>query len=68
MPYRAEAVWLSEQIKTNVKRASAKDEVPYELSVSVGISQYDYTAPVSLQAFITRADSDLYQNKKMNAV
>lgn len=68
MPYKAEAVWLAEQIKTNVKRNFVKEGVPYEISVSVGISQYDYTAPVSLQAFITRADSDLYQNKKMNAV
>ena len=68
MPYKAEAIWLSEQIKNNVKRASINDEAPYELSVSVGISQYDYSAPVSLQAFIIRADSDLYQNKKLNAV
>ncbi len=68
MPYKAEAVWLAEQIRNNVKRASVNDGAPYDLTVSVGISQYDYMAPVSIQAFIARADSDLYQNKKLNAV
>jgi diguanylate cyclase (GGDEF)-like protein len=68
MPYKAEAVWLAEQIRNNVKRASANDASPYDLTVSVGIAQYDYKAPVSIQAFIARADSDLYQNKKLNAV
>ena len=68
MPYKAEAVWLAEQIRNNVKRASANDAALYDLTVSVGISQYDYKAPVSIQAFIARAYSDLYRNKKLNAV
>lgn len=67
MGYRAEAAWLVEQIRTNVKRATETDGASYDISLSVGISQYDYQAPVSLQAFIARADSDLYQNKKINA-
>ena len=66
MAYRAEATYLAEQIKNNIRRLSDIEGAPYDLSVSIGIAQYDYKAPVSLQAFIARADSDLYQNKKMN--
>ena len=67
MAYRAEAAWLADQIKNEVKRATNVDAAPYDIHVSVGISQYDYQAPVTIQSFIARADSDLYQNKKLNA-
>lgn len=67
MAYRAEAAWLADQIKNEVKRATNVDRAPYDIHVNVGISQYDYQAPVSIQSFIARADSDLYQNKKLNA-
>lgn len=65
MAYRAEATYLAEQIKNNIRRISDVEGAPYDISVSIGIAQYDYKAPVSLQAFIARADSDLYQNKKL---
>ncbi len=68
MAYRAEATYLAEQIKNNLRRLSDIDGAAYDITVSIGIAQYDYKAPVSLQAFIARADSDLYQNKKMNNV
>ncbi len=68
MAYRAEAAWLGDQIKNNLKRISINDGAPYETTVSVGIAQYHYLAPVSLQAFLARADSDLYQNKRLNGV
>ena len=64
MAYRAEASWLADQIKNNVKRMEDSISSPYDLSVSVGIAQYDYEEPISVQSFIARADSDLYQNKK----
>lgn len=67
MAYRAEAAWLADQIKNEVKRATNVDAAPYDIHVSVGIAQYDYLAPVTIQSFIARADSDLYQNKKLNA-
>ncbi len=67
MAYRAEATWLAEQIKTNVRRLSSEKNLPYSMAVSVGIAQYDYDEPISLQAFIARADSDLYKQKKLNA-
>ncbi|MBO6242812.1 MAG: GGDEF domain-containing protein [Butyrivibrio sp.] len=66
MSYRAEATWLADQIKNNIKRITQNYGTNYDLSVSVGIAQYDYNSPISLQAFIARADSDLYKQKKIN--
>lgn len=60
MAYKAEAVWLSDQIKNNIKRMTQDLGLSYNITVSVGIAQYDYTAPISLKAFISRADLDLY--------
>ncbi|RKM62305.1 GGDEF domain-containing protein [Butyrivibrio sp. CB08] len=68
MAYRAEAAWLADQIKNEVKRATNVDAAPCDIHVSVGIAQYDYQSPISIQAFIARADSDLYQNKKLSAI
>ncbi len=65
MAYKAEASWLADQIRNDIKRATIADGTNYDISVNIGISQYDYMAPVSIQAFIARADSDRYQNKKM---
>ncbi len=67
MAYRAEATYLGEQIKSNVRKLSAEENLRYPLSVSVGIAQYDYTQPISMQSFIARADSDLHKQKKLNA-
>ena len=67
MAYRAEATYLGEQIKTELRRANSNDGAPCDVTVSIGIAQYDYQAPVAIPAFIARADSDLYQNKKLNA-
>jgi diguanylate cyclase (GGDEF)-like protein len=60
MAYKAEAVWLSDQIKNNIKRMTQDLGLSYNITVSVGIAQYDYAAPISLKAFISRADLDLY--------
>lgn len=67
MAYRAEATWLADQIKSNVRRIAAEHNLTYNVSVSVGIAQYDYAEPISVQSFIARADSDLYKQKKLNA-
>lgn len=68
MAYRAEATWLSDQIRNAVKKAAEDTLDKYNLSVSVGIAQYDYESPIPLQSFIARADSDLYKQKKLNVV
>ena len=67
MAYKAEAVWLADQIKNNVRRAAEEGNQKYNLSVSIGIAQYDYNSPITIPAFIARADSDLYKQKKLNA-
>ena len=64
MAYRAEASWLADQIKSNVKKLEATIGSPYQLSVSVGIAQYDFEQPITIQSFIARADSDRYQHKR----
>ena len=64
MAYRAEASWLADQIKSNVKKLEASIGSPYQLSVSVGIAQYDFEQPITIQSFIARADSDRYQHKR----
>ena len=67
MAYRAEATYLGEQIKSNVRKLSAEGNLKYPLAVSVGIAQYDYAQPISMQNFIARADTDLHKQKKLNA-
>ncbi len=67
MAYRAEATWLAEQIRTNVRRITSDNNLKYSVSVSVGIAQYDFAEPISIQSFIARADSDLYKQKKLSA-
>ena len=66
MAYKAEAVWLSDQIKNNVKRMTQDLGLAYNITVSVGIAQYDYAAPISLKSFISRAGLDLYNQAKSN--
>lgn len=68
MAYRAEATWLSDQIRNAVKKVAEDTSEKYNLSVSVGIAQYDYDSPIPLQSFVARADSDLYKQKKLNVV
>lgn len=68
MAYRAEASWLADQIRNNIKRASELDGASYDITVSIGMAQYDYSTPISLPAFIARADSDLYKQKRLNVV
>ena len=65
MAYRAEATWLADQIRNNVRRASVSDGAPYDINIGIGIAQYNYDTPIPIQTFIARADSDLYQNKKI---
>ena len=66
MAYRAEATWLADQIRNNIRRATTADGAPYDINVGIGIAQYNYDTPIPLQTFIARADSDLYQNKRMS--
>ena len=47
-------------IKNNVKRMAQDMGLSYNITVSIGIAQYDFAAPISLKSFISRAAMDLY--------
>jgi len=61
--YKGEINWLSEKIRANVKMLNEKAGAPYNLSVCVGIAEFDYSAPVPIPSLIARADTDLYHMK-----
>lgn len=61
--YKGEVNWLSDKIRSNVKYMNEKAEAPYDLSVCVGIAEYDYSSPVPIPSLIARADTDLYHMK-----
>jgi diguanylate cyclase (GGDEF)-like protein len=65
--YKGEVNWLSEKIRSNVKLYNDKADVPYNLSVCVGIAEYDYANPVPIPSLIARADTDLYHKKHARA-
>ncbi len=61
--YKGEVNWLSDKIRSNVTHMNEKADSPYELSVCVGIAEYDYSNPVPIPSLIARADTDLYHMK-----
>ena len=61
--YKGEVNWLSDKIRSNVKQLNEKAETLYDLSVCVGIAEYDYENPVPIPSLIARADTDLYHMK-----
>ncbi len=65
--YKGEVNWLSDKIRSNVKLLNEKADSPYQLSVCVGIAEYDYSSPVPIPSLIARADTDLYHMKHERA-
>ncbi|WP_051204740.1 GGDEF domain-containing protein [Butyrivibrio sp. VCD2006] len=65
--YKGEVNWLSDKIRSSVKLLNDKAGSPYELSVCVGIAEYDYSSPVPIPSLIARADTDLYHMKHSRA-
>ncbi len=61
--YKAEANWLADKIKSNVRLFNEHSNVPYKLSVSIGIAGYDYMEPITPSALIARADTNLQKTK-----
>ncbi len=61
--YKGEVNWLSDKIRSNVRLLNEKADAPYELSVCVGIAEYDYSNPVPISSLVARADTDLYHMK-----
>ncbi len=65
--YKGEVNWLSDKIRSSVKLLNEKAGAPYELTVCVGIAEYDYSSPVPIPSLIARADTDLYHMKHARA-
>ena len=65
--YKGEVNWLSDKIRSSVKMLNEKAGAPYELTVCVGIAEYDYSSPVPIPSLIARADTDLYHMKHSRA-
>ncbi|WP_049945349.1 GGDEF domain-containing protein [Butyrivibrio sp. AC2005] len=61
--YKGEVNWLSDKIRSSVRILNEKAGAPYDLSVCVGIAEYDYSSPVPIPSLIARADTDLYHMK-----
>ena len=54
---------LAELIKANIINANKQSDASYNLTVSIGISEYDYANPVSIPKLIAEADKGLYEMK-----
>ncbi|SEL49944.1 diguanylate cyclase (GGDEF) domain-containing protein [Butyrivibrio sp. ob235] len=65
--YKGEVNWLSDKIRSSVKILNEKAAAPYDLSVCVGIAEYDYSSPVPIPSLIARAGTDLYHMKHAKA-
>jgi diguanylate cyclase (GGDEF)-like protein len=61
--YKGEVNWLSDKIRSSVRILNEKAGAPYNLSVCVGIAEYDFASPVPIPSLIARADTDLYHMK-----
>ncbi|WP_050008263.1 GGDEF domain-containing protein [Butyrivibrio sp. WCE2006] len=65
--YKGEVNWLSDKIRSSVKQLNDKAGAPYDLTVCVGIAEYDFSSPVPIPSLIARADTDLYHMKHARA-
>lgn len=60
---RTEVNQLAELIKVNVSKLNKQAGSAYDLSVSIGIAEYDYSNPVSIPKLVAEADKGLYEMK-----
>lgn len=55
---------LTNRLKSNVDRHNRKENKPYTLSFSLGLTQYDHRNPCSVDELISNADKLMYEQKK----
>ena len=55
---------IIEHVQTNVKAFNEKAAGNYQLSLSIGLVQYDPKHPCSLDVMLSRADEQMYEDKK----
>ncbi|MBC8016536.1 MAG: diguanylate cyclase [Sporomusaceae bacterium] len=56
-------IWV--KIRTCIESYNAEQNHKYTLSVSHGFAEYDPANPVSVNTLITRADTEMYANKRL---
>ncbi|MCR5100425.1 MAG: GGDEF domain-containing protein [Butyrivibrio sp.] len=66
--YKAEANWLADKIKSNVRLGNEKHNSQYTISVTTGLAGYDYSEPITAPALIARAHSSLQKTKSANVI
>lgn len=59
---------LLKRIEEKIKSRNRKKDLPYKLSLSIGLAVYDPSTPSSLRALIEEADKNMYEEKKKKGV
>jgi len=54
------------RLQEKVDRDNEKHDVPYELSISIGIAEWDPENPKMLELLIIQADEEMYVDKKIS--
>jgi diguanylate cyclase (GGDEF)-like protein len=55
---------LREHLQEKVDAYNSKENLPYKLSLSLGIVRFDPLAPATIDELLTRADAVMYEQKK----
>jgi len=55
---------LTSRLKANLDSYNVQGERPFNLSLSIGISHYDPSYPITIEELLSRADKLMYRDKK----
>ena len=55
---------ILKRLQCRIDEENAGSDLPYQISMSIGVADYDPLAPCSINELITRADELMYQQKK----
>lgn len=58
------AAAVTKRLTDNLEAHYAKRELPYRISISIGIAHYDPAAPCSIEDLLEKADARMYAQKK----
>jgi diguanylate cyclase (GGDEF)-like protein len=55
---------MTNRLQSFMERSNRQGDWPYQLSISLGVAQYDPEAPCTVSEIITQADGRMYQQKQ----
>jgi len=58
------AAVLNDHLQANIDAYNVQNNLPYKLSVSLGVARFDPRAPVNLEKLLIQADAVMYAQKK----